>query len=152
MIAYSGPEGNHTLSAHAEYRLDSLEKDIVELTFRSMREALQPASIENQSEELLGLVKFKSKGLGVILENVGMLHNAISSNYSSIYSAFVAFPDGMRFSAPSAYLMAKFFSQDLLREFLELHPELSRPGSEADLQSSAVSFQCKIQPNFLPGR
>lgn len=119
----STTSGNHTIRSNSAYDLDPLEKDAVTLTFNSMREALTPIS-GRRSEELLGLVKFKSKGLGLILENVGMLHNSISNTLDRVYSLFPVFPDNNRFVEPSAIIMLKFFTQDLLKDFLATRPDI----------------------------
>lgn len=140
-VAYYETEaGKQIIKRDSLAKLDAFERDIAGLTMKSMREALKPYSTETSSD-LLGLLKFKAKGLGIVLENTGKLHNTITGNLDRLYAIFPIFGDNLRNMAPVAVLFIKFFSNDIINDFLQANPWLSK---------NEIRENYQIQRAFIP--
>lgn len=145
VAVYNDNNQELTLTSQPGEKLDSLEKDAIAITFLSMREALQQPATAGD-EELLGMVKLKSKGLGLILENTGMLHNSLTGGLDRVYSVFPIFRDNLRLNSPSALVFMKFNNRDTITNFLGLQPELL----ENEQRDNYMIQRCFV-PISLPG-
>lgn len=145
IAVYSDNSQELTLTSKPEEELESLEKDAIAITFLSMREALQQPATAGD-EDLLGMVKLKSKGLGLILENTGMLHNSLTGGLDRVYAVFPIFRDNLRLNSPSALVFMKFKNRDTITNFLGLQPELL----ENEQRDNYVIQRCFV-PISLPG-
>ncbi|MDD3148429.1 MAG: adenylate/guanylate cyclase domain-containing protein [Candidatus Riflebacteria bacterium] len=125
LVVYNHDGNEETIAHEKTDKLNDLEADMKDLGFTALRNALKPVGPDGVSnEQILGLINFKSKNLGLVLETIGTLHNAISNNLGFLFANFPVFVDDKRFAAPSALLLMKFKTRDLLAAMIEENSEM----------------------------
>ncbi len=152
LAVYSEENQEKTLAVDSSEKLDDFEKDLTDLGFIALRNSLKPVDSNGESDQnLLGLVSFKSKGIGLILETVGNLLCLAVKNPSFLYAVFPVFAEENRFAEPKALTLIRFNARQLLAGIIRNQPRLM-----LDEQHGAYRVQkCYIPvsiPSELPSR
>lgn len=142
LIVYNQNGNEEIITRNKSDKLNELESDMKDLGFIAMQNSLKPVGPGGVSEEnLLGMIKFKSKGLGLILETVGTLHNSLSNNLCFLYATFPIFAEDNRFAEPLAQALVRFQTRDLLAVLIKDKPEMIQ---------NAVHGEYLVQNCFIP--
>lgn len=152
LAVYSEEHQEKTIAVGDAEKLDDFEKDLTELGFIALRNSLKPIRSDGESDQnLLGLVSFKSKGIGLILETVGNLLCLAVKNPGFLYAVFPIFTGENRFAEPKALALIRFNARQLLAGMIRSQPRLM-----ADEQHGAYRVQkCYVPvatPSELPSR
>ncbi|PKL40315.1 MAG: hypothetical protein CVV41_19835 [Candidatus Riflebacteria bacterium HGW-Riflebacteria-1] len=122
--------------------LNATEISMKNLSFMTLRSALRPIEESPQGEiKDTGTLGIGVRGLGIVLENVGKLQETLSDNAVTLFSSFPVFAENRRFDAPTSLVLVKYYTADLIYDFLKTHPEFTR---------SEIRGKYRIQSCFIP--
>lgn len=133
--------------------LNATEIGMKNISFMSIRSAIQPASESVQgSTGSVGAVGLRVKGLGIILENVGKLQETLSDNAVTLFSSFPVFAENKRFDAPKSLLLVKYYTADLIYDFLKNHPEFIKTEKRGNYRVQSCFIPIKQAFRLPPDR
>jgi len=142
LLLYSQDEREKIYTNDPEETLNETEQSMKTISFMSIRNAIRPISETPQgSQGSVGSIGIKVKGLGIILENVGRLQETLSDNAVTLFSAFPVFAENRRFDAPKSLILIKYYTADLIHDFLKAHPEFIK---------SEIRGNYRVQSCFIP--
>jgi class 3 adenylate cyclase len=122
LLKYGDQE--NIFASNPEKTFNQTELSMKNLSFMALADALIPVyKGKEAATHNLGAVGFSIKGLGLILENVGKLHDALSKDIFTIFSSFPVYAENQRFEAPKALLLVKYYTEDILNDFLQNYPD-----------------------------
>lgn len=125
LVIYRRGDQEETIALTPHEKLSPFELDAKEFGFIAMQASLKPLPPEAiGADHQLGLIQFRSKGLGLLLETVGTLHNSIANNLGHVYSTFPIFSEDKRFAEPEAHTLIRFNTSNIWSEFFADQPEL----------------------------
>ena len=127
LLLYSQDENEKTYTSDPDEALNATELSMKTISFMAIRNAIQPVSeTPLGSQGSVGTIGVRVKGLGIILENVGRLQETLSDNAVTLFSSFPVFAENRRFDAPKSLILIKYYTADLIHDFLKEHPEFIR--------------------------
>ncbi|MBU1108181.1 MAG: HAMP domain-containing protein [Candidatus Riflebacteria bacterium] len=152
LVLHSQDGNENIFTSDPGAKLGPTEIGMKDITFMSLKDSLAPVEqMQETPDSNLGAVGFKIKGLGIVLENVGRLHDSLSDNISTVFSSFPVYFENQRFNSPKAMMLAKYYTTDILKAFLNEHPETIRPEIRGNYRIKNCIIPI-IQPSRLPDK
>ncbi|MEW6711234.1 MAG: adenylate/guanylate cyclase domain-containing protein, partial [Candidatus Riflebacteria bacterium] len=133
---------NGLIGRNSKIRIMPFESELKDFLFTCVENSFRRRKEDGrESDGSVGMFRFRIKGLGILISDLGMIHNSSFSNLSDLYSLIPVFPGNDRHAEVTSSFLIKYSSILMLQDFFRQQPDLLNVTEKAGF---------KIQKCYIP--